>query len=245
MGSSASYPTNRPFAGKTDQIERQYEEFWRQATARADVEAYLKKTEGYEYPSNLPKWIKTSTPFTNWAGTSFAESKNALLVGNHSSFDIEQYPDAPEKAGMSMIHILGIPKAGIFNGVSLDSSNVFVVDEMIDLFKRSWTQSDFREAILNHQRARIEGQPRIGTEDPVGYSLAMQHYEELESRVHDLTVDDFAFGFHLWPDHSIGHLHLHIIAMPRAFRKFSTCAHDNKTKDALEVRDFIKSWSLI
>ncbi|KAI1770358.1 hypothetical protein F4818DRAFT_268239 [Hypoxylon cercidicola] len=241
MGSAASQPENRPFAGKIDQIRSQYTDFWSHETALADVEAYHNKSKTHVYPDHA-KWLKTTTPFTEWKGNVFAESQNARLVGNHASFDTVQYPGAPKKAGMSMVHILGIPKAGIYNAVALNGENVSIIDEMIELFKRSWPQPDFREAVLRHQQARIEAQNKAEP-NPEAYEAATNHLRELELMIDGLTIHDFTFGFHLYPDHSVGHLHMHIIATPQSYRQYSTDAHDLKTKDALEVRDFIQSLS--
>ncbi|CAJ2504698.1 Uu.00g120920.m01.CDS01 [Anthostomella pinea] len=228
----------RNFKGKTDKIKRQYELFWQQATAKADVDAYLNAVADHDYPK-LPKWISKVTPFTHWKGPCFAESDRALLIGNRASFDTVQY-DKPEQAGMSMIHLLCIPKTGIFNGVGLDSGSVSIIDHMVQLFKSAWTDAETRRGVLCHQREAIE---RRNQENPdeEAHATAMEHYGELEDMIDDLGPDDFHFGLHLWPDHSVGHLHLHVIAAPWACRQYSTSHHDKKTKDAFEVRDYIKS----
>ena len=66
----------------------------------------------------------------------------------------------------------------------------------------------------------------------------MQKLSELE---HDLrclsrefvTLDpergDFEFGFHAWPDSSVGHLHMHVFPKRNSLRQFSTREHDWKT----------------
>ncbi|KAI1079868.1 hypothetical protein F5B20DRAFT_590105 [Whalleya microplaca] len=241
--------TSAAFQGKTSQIAAQHARFWSHPEAHADVGAYALGSSGpvehvYGAPEPAAKWLKASTPFTSWKGPVLAESAGALIVGNRSSFDAGQYLEAPERAGMSIVHVLGIPRAGLFNGVSLNANSVAIVDEMVALFKASWASRPFREAVMAHQRRAIMGrfEETRGGSGWDAYGLALKHYMELESMVLDgLTADDFAFGLHLWPDHSVGHLHLHIIAMPYACRKYSTAHHDAKTKDAFEVRDFIKS----
>ena len=40
---------------------------------------------------------------------------------------------------------------------------------------------------------------------------------------------DFEFGFHAWPDSSVGHLHMHVFPKRASLRQFSTKAHDWKT----------------
>ncbi|KAI2609700.1 uncharacterized protein GGS25DRAFT_520503 [Hypoxylon fragiforme] len=232
----------RPFAGKTPAIREQYERFQSQTSARADVEAYRLQTPGHEYP-NLPKWVQAQTPFTSFQDRHgpediLGESAHALLIGNHASFDVAQYKRAPERAGMSMVHVLAIPKASLFNAVSLTRDTVSIIDEMIALFRRAWADRGVRDKVLAHQLGQIKAQ-HAAEANPNGYGVALKHYRELERTIHGLGVDDFTFGFHLWPDHSVGHLHMHVVATP--CRKYSTDAHDAKTKDALEVRDFILS----
>ncbi|KAI2633241.1 hypothetical protein GGS26DRAFT_590839 [Hypomontagnella submonticulosa] len=233
---------NRPFAGKSAKIREQYERFWNQPTAQPDVNAYLHKTSGYVYP-DIPKWLKTSTPFTEWSGPVLSESKNALIIANHSSFSTAQYKGNEGRTGMSMIHILGIPKDGIFNGVALNRSNVYIIDEMIKLFKDSWTHKPmFRQQVIDAQEAAINRQKKE-SRDSEAYKTAMRQFHELKGKAWCLKTDDFTFGFHLWPDHSVSHLHMHIIAMPRELRQYSTGIHDDKTVDALDVREYIQNRS--
>ncbi|KAH9886568.1 hypothetical protein F4778DRAFT_472265 [Xylariomycetidae sp. FL2044] len=236
------------FAGKLDRIESQYSSFWSQAAAAPDVEAYRRATPGHAYAKEAANWVVGTTPFTDWRGPSFAASERALIIGNRSSFDVGQYRGNPARAGMSVVHLLAIPRAGIFNGVALDAENVSILDHMIGLFEASWARPEVRRAVLAHQKAAIERQHQAQASAPGGdddrkeaYEAALAHYEELEGVVDSLGPGDFQYGLHLWPDHSVGHLHMHIIAAPYACRKYSTSRHDDKTKDAREVRDFVKN----
>ncbi|KAI0168987.1 hypothetical protein GGR52DRAFT_592760 [Hypoxylon sp. FL1284] len=244
MGSNTSKPSapNRPFAGKTSEIAAQHAAFQAQPAAAADVAAYRRGDATHAY-ADLPSWVRASTPFTAWAGADLAESDNVLIVGNHASFAAAQYPGAPERAGMSAVHLLAIPKAGIYNGVSLERGDAGLIDEMMSLFRRSWPDPAFRSAVLRHQADRVEAQGRASAEGLGGLECrtALGRLNKLSNKiVHGLTVDDFAFGFHLYPDHSVAHLHMHIVATRKSLRRYSTYAHDAKTKDALEVRDFIR-----
>ncbi|KAI1498978.1 hypothetical protein F5X99DRAFT_431090 [Biscogniauxia marginata] len=243
------YLTQRPhlqrtFRGKLPRIREQHAQFWAAGSgAAADVQAYLRGDAEHRYATGLPKWIAASTPFTRWAGPTFASSPSALLIGNRASFDAAQYHSGPSAAGMSMVHLLCIPRAGIFNGVALDEASVGIVDEMAALFREAWARPEVRVAVVRHQLAAIECRQRQ-VPDEAAYVTALGHWEELRRMVLDedaLGVDDFQFGLHLWPDHSVGHLHMHILAAPLAYRKYSTSHHDEKTKDVFEVRDYIKS----
>ncbi|KAI1472232.1 uncharacterized protein F4812DRAFT_407921 [Daldinia caldariorum] len=245
--------SNRYFAGKLERIQEQYEEFQSKPEAQKDVEAYLNQTEDHQY-AEYEKWIKQKTVFTdyNHAPAVLVEGENVLLIGNHNSFNTVQYPEDPAKAGMSMVHILGIPKKPLFNGVSLNHETVSVIDEVVSLFKECWEFPDFRDRVSDHQREAIESRTATGLSakqkagldnQPVleAGNKAIFNWEELAEQIDSLDFDDFTFGLHLWPDHSIGHLHVHIVATPDWCRRYSTLKHDEKTKDALEVRDFILS----
>ncbi|KAI0847331.1 hypothetical protein F5Y00DRAFT_263693 [Daldinia vernicosa] len=247
--------TNPLFSGKSERIGTQFVDFLRKPGALKDAEAYLNETKDHKY-GNHGRWIKENTVFTGYTGgpNLLAEGENVFLIGNHNSFDVTQYTEDPGKASMSMIHILGITKKNIFNGVSLDHNTVSVIDESIDLFKDKWETPDFRQKVLDYQKLAIE--KRI-TADSLARSEAeldprpaldagdeaISHWEELEAGIHTLKFDDFAFGLHLWPDNTVGHFHLHIVATPDWCRRYSTLKHDEKTKDALEVRDFVRGLS--
>lgn len=41
--------------------------------------------------------------------------------------------------------------------------------------------------------------------------------------------EDFEFGFHAWPDNSVGHLHMHVFPKKAELRHWSTKIHDKKT----------------
>lgn len=150
---------------------------------------------------------------------------------------------------MSFIHLLGVPKARLYNGVSLNRDSVKILDHMIEFFKASWQRNpEFRQKVLGHQRKEIKDlygkiEAPKSAADKEGLRLALKHCAELSREADALGPDDFQFGLHLWPDHSISHLHMHIIAMTPEMRKYSTTEHDSKTKDALEVRDVIMSQS--
>lgn len=180
-------------------------------------------------------------PRKEWEGTIFAQDDKAKIVGNYASFDVIQYRDRPQRAGMSMIHLLAVPTERIMNAVDLTAENVDIIDHMIQLFKDLWSRPDARRDIIKHQLAQIKTRGKQQDCNPADTNLAIRHFKELEADAYRLKPDDFYFGLHLAPDASANDLHLHIIAAPPKFRQYSTSKHDQKTKDAFEVRDFIRS----
>ncbi|KAK6820621.1 hypothetical protein PG987_015021 [Apiospora arundinis] len=246
------------FKGRQDRIKVQFADFWGNSKAQQDVNAYLRNDSNHPFPKpeDMPGWVKGQNVFTNYDKPTLAEDQDVMIIGNHASFDIAQYPKKTSPAGMSMIHLLGLTKKSIYNGVSLNESNVDVIDKIIELFSSEWAELGFRKKVLNHQlnainrlktealdaakKADTEAQKHEAEALAIqGHKLAKLHWDELERDIEGLEVDDFEFGLHLYPDNSIPHFHMHIIAMRKGMRKYSTSKHDEKTKDAREVRDYI------
>ncbi|KAK8008673.1 hypothetical protein PG991_011224 [Apiospora marii] len=250
------------FKEKKPEIQKQFKDFWSRPYAKEDVDAYYNKlgliekkdagahsnsviekedadahSEGrregpansvpyhYNKGGNLEgNWVKSSTAFTGYADDPknvdniFVSNKDVLIVGNFASFDIAQYPGNSSPAGMSAVHLLGLTRERIYNGVSLPKEKIHLLNDIKELFAESWT----------------------GNEE--GHELAKKHYKELEEEIHRLKVENFKFGLHLFPDHSVGHFHMHIVAMTPEMRQWSTSKHDMKTKDVDEVREAIQTF---
>jgi Scavenger mRNA decapping enzyme C-term binding len=62
---------------------------------------------------------------------------------------------------------------------------------------------------------------------------------EFANAIRELKSGDFVFGFHPHPEHSIGHLHMHVLPASSKFRTYSTKAHDSKTIPADVVVEVI------
>ncbi|KAK6208302.1 hypothetical protein LQW54_006925 [Pestalotiopsis sp. IQ-011] len=227
------------FKEKGDKIGHHYSRFWSQPSAVADVEAYLRKYQHHQYSpthERPEKWIRGSSHFQRDNLNQeeiLVENEYAVILGNRSSFDTSQYPNEPGRAGMSFIHVLGLSKQQIFNGVSLTRDNCGVIDDIISLFESSWGRGDpnnpFRLKVIEHQRGTIQNHEAIA---------AKGHYAHLHHAARSLEPEHFNYGLHLWPEQSVGHLHIHIVARPWEMRQYSTFAHDAKTVDAREVRAF-------
>lgn len=243
------------FRGKRKQIEKRYNDFWGQQTARADVEAYMNSEQEPNY-GYLDAGEKMPTlhgnRLANPADKRLAEGGGFFIIGVANAFDVALYHETPGRSAMSIVHLLAIPEARIFNGVSLTHQDVPTVEAMIDLFKEQWQSSrKFKESVLEEQWKAMERRRKeLANKDEVegtshaeaAFARAKEHYNRLAPMVLDgLTVDDFQFGLHLYPDQSQPHLHVHIVAAREDCRQYSTSKHDEKTVDAHEVLDFIRS----
>lgn len=178
-----------------------------------------------------------------WEKDIIVEDATAQIISNWAAFDVLQYLDRPASAGMSMVHLLAIPRVPILNGVCLTADTVHVIDDMIRLFQDAWARPEVRRIVLARQLDAIERRRVKVTEgEPFAnkaYQAALAHYKELESTIQSLDTKNFHYGLNLRPDNSADYLNLHIIAAPYEFRQYSTTEHDEKMKDAIEVRDFI------
>ena len=235
------------FRGKEKQIEAQYAEFWQQPHAKKDVDAFRERTPNHQFAS-IQRGLQEDTVLTNPSPESIlAENDECRIVCNLASFDVAQYVNQPRTASMSFIHILGVPKACLYNGVSLNCDDVVILDRIIQLFEDSWRKDEFRERVLKHQEQAIERRynsiKNRSNADEEGYDQALKHFEEPRKLI-PLNKGNFGFGLHLYPNHSISQLHVHIIATSKKMRQYSTTEYDAKTTDAGEVRDFISKQPL-
>ncbi|KAI4591874.1 hypothetical protein KJ359_012126 [Pestalotiopsis sp. 9143b] len=236
------------FKNKWSEIENNYGCFWSQPNAVADVEAYLRKYQHHQYDQAPQKWVKERSQF-QWDNLNpteiLAKNDYAVILGNRSSFDASQYPGAPGQASMSFIHVLGLSNKQIFNGVSLTQHNCVIIDQIIQLFESYWEDPNsgykFRDEVIDYQRKMFKSQEaRIRAQKPHDRAPNPAEYlDRLSKEALDLKAEDFNYGLHLWPEQSVGHLHIHIVARPWNMRKYSTLDHDAKTVDARDVREFI------
>jgi hypothetical protein len=235
------------FKGNREKIKEKYESFWSLPQAGGDVLAYHEGKSGHQFTpevTNADKWLQPNPRFTkeNLNRTEIlAEDDDATILRLFSSFSRHQYPAGSNRGSMSVVHLLVIPKARYFNGVSLNGQTVDIIDKMIALFKKNWAEKSFRDKIIEHQKILVI------SADPDGKNMettnrALERLAQLKDEICELDADkDFLFGLHLYPEHSVGHLHMHVFAKGQEFRQDSYPGHDKKTMDAMEVRDYIMS----
>lgn len=143
---------------------------------------------------------------------------------------------------MTFGHFLVIPKERVYNIV--DSAALVNDLELIREMKAHW--EDFvslrtnRQMLLERFRLAMDTQfkeciklagsnadlvARVKEE----FSFVVETFEQFSHRFLKLDKGDFIAGFHVDPDHSVGHLHMHVLPTPLRFREFSTTEHDEKT----------------
>ncbi|KAI4201522.1 MAG: hypothetical protein LQ346_002158 [Caloplaca aetnensis] len=194
---------------------------------------------------------KTDTFFSEYATHNapdliLSESAHSYIIGNLASYDSRQYPSAPpdkRPEGQAFAHTLVIPKARVYNIVdpAATADNCFLVREMRAHFLRFWARPDGKAKILARTKRALDEQDRKllassdNNNDSNGDSYAsvraavFDHFEAMKPAFERLREDDFLFGFHCFPENSIGHLHMHVFPHGEPFRAVSTKQYDWKT----------------
>ncbi|KAL9003451.1 MAG: hypothetical protein Q9188_003678 [Gyalolechia gomerana] len=172
------------------------------------------------------------------------ESPHSYIIGNVASYDGRQYPESPHgkpPEGQGFAHTLVIPKARVYNVVDPDatSNNCALLEEMRAHFIRFWNHEDGPAQILARTKRAMDDQDRKILSNSASPSTPV--YEQLRADVFDqfeaskpafenlVPERDFLFGFHVFPDNSIGHLHMHVFPHGEALREWSTKEYDWKT----------------
>ncbi|KAI4188844.1 MAG: hypothetical protein LQ346_005215 [Caloplaca aetnensis] len=167
-----------------------------------------------------------------------SETDHSYIIGNAASYDSRQYPDKPDSAGQGFGHCLVIPRQRIYNIVdpAATADDCFIIREMHRHFLDFWSKQVNRrkmlvcakQSILDQYTKMWEGPGRLGTEVAIKKKV-LSCYRAVKKKYLKLRPEDFIFGFHPHPTHSVGHLHMHVFPHAEKFREYSTKSHDCKT----------------
>ncbi|CAO1605339.1 hypothetical protein XANCAGTX0491_008860 [Xanthoria calcicola] len=219
---------------------------------KAFVHASLvgKGTEGFK------PWAKADTYFSEYAehypaSLILSESDHSYIIGNKASYDGRQYPLAltekrPE--GQGYCHTLVIPKARVYNVVDplATRDHCFVLKELRAHFYDFWSKMKNREAMLarahdalkERESALIHKGPRPAAYTDAVNAAVFSHFQRMKPAFLQLKAEeDFIFGFHVFPENTIGHLHMHVFPHDNDFREYSTRDYDYKTVPLQAILD--------
>lgn len=123
---------------------------------------------------------------------------------------LEQYaPDKATSAGMSLVHMLACPNARIYNAVSLNPDDGGLLERMKtkveELMDQEYNEEDpdnFKNKCLMALDAQMTGK--------VPSDLVDEYAKDKEAFKHTKS-SQMRFYFHIHPNHSVGHLHMHCL----------------------------------
>ncbi|KAL8660293.1 MAG: hypothetical protein Q9202_006704 [Teloschistes flavicans] len=243
-----------------DHYKKQRDEFRNDPRSAPELEAWRKQDNDFAY--NLLNGTQKSFEYADHNPREFILSESSLsyIIGNLASYDSRQYPLSPNDKrpeGQGFCHTLVISKARVYNVVDPDATanKCSLLKEMHDHFVTFWQHDQGKEKILARAKRAVDDQdkklrdapsPSSNSQstgsvyDDATRSSVFAQFNQLKDAFKKLQAKDFVFAFHVFPDNSIGHLHMHVFPHDEAFREFSTHVYDWKTvplQAVLEVEE--------
>ncbi|KAL8726833.1 MAG: hypothetical protein Q9166_006449 [cf. Caloplaca sp. 2 TL-2023] len=242
-------PTEEAFQACKDHYRQRRDNFRLDPRSASELLAWKRGVDDYDYQLLYLPYSKSGTFFSEYAihnppSLILSETSHSYIIGNTASYDGRQYPLAPtgkRPEGQGYCHTLVIPKTRIYNVVDPDAttSTCFILKEMCTHFLRFWATEEGKLAILTRARKAIEDRDNAlingNSERPSEYDNLTRNavFKDFERKQHEFMrlrgEDDFLFGFHVFPENSIGHLHMHVFPHDNSFREWSTKDYDYKT----------------
>lgn len=154
--------------------------------------------------------------------------------------------------GQGFGHCLVIPKKRIFNVVDPEATanNCSVLKELRDHWKKFWREGGADKILWRTRKAVCDQEIElVAMRDQANEKHKEQYYDskvtqevledfkEMGKEFRRLGVEDFLYGFHLFPDSTVAHLHMHVFPKHEEYRRFSTHAHDPKTVPLQAILD--------
>ncbi|KAL8946696.1 MAG: hypothetical protein Q9222_006939, partial [Ikaeria aurantiellina] len=198
-------------------------------------------------------WAKADTFFSeyelhNKPSLILSATKHSYVIGNEASYDCRLYPlrarweKRPEGQGFG--HLLIIPRKRIYNVVDPEATanGCFVLTELADHFKSFWESPRGPEMAAGRARdGNRSALNRMSLAEMRADYLVRDHVNEYYERSFPefigLKTDDFMMGFHVFPENTIGHLHMHVYPLKDSLRTYSTRDYDYKTVPLQAVLD--------
>ncbi|KAL8657728.1 MAG: hypothetical protein Q9226_001627 [Calogaya cf. arnoldii] len=206
-------------------------------------------------PPDYVEWEKADTFFSEYElhnprSLILSETQHSYIIGNNASYDGRQYPLAPtdkRPEGQGYCHTLVIPKQRIYNAADpkATENDCFILKELRDHFIEFWSSDSNKHAILDRAEQVLWDRHNIliqSDQRPLEYTPAvaravMDDFGLMKRDFLKLDAENFMFGFHVYPENSIGHLHMHVFPHNDTLRVVSTKTYDYKTVPLQAILD--------
>ena len=111
-------------------------------------------------------------------------------------------------AGCSLVHMLACPIERIYNAVNLRNTDTEILEHMKNTVLDLMTREDFKDKCLEQLDAKMT--PALVEVSSSSPNLATEYEIDKES-FRATGPDQMRFYFHVHPNHSVGHLHMHCL----------------------------------
>jgi hypothetical protein len=151
------------------------------------------------------------------------------IVNEQSPFP-ESYPgrarDPDNPASGSLFHLLLVPTTRIYNAVSLQASHLPLLHVMRARALKELGQGLPPELVFRTREALVRKLRKLNVPDDHVANWVTEFDTRVASFVDCDEAVQWGFFFHIHPDHTVGHLHLHCIPMNASLR--TNLVHDAK-----------------
>lgn len=124
----------------------------------------------------------------------------------------------------------------IFNIVDPEATtnDCALLREMKTHFVFYWSDPGHRRKLLHSvEDVFCKQNDKLGEKNQAEYKATsppvIEDYHEMAKKFLKLEANDFVYAFHPHPDHSVGHLHMHVFPKVESLRRVSSKQHDKKT----------------
>jgi hypothetical protein len=199
--------------------------------AQADMFRMQKPLEEVPAEWNLLQGMKcpmAKMPIFTW----FNET-NADCLGRTGLFSLylnhaPPYPEvAGERAGMAFGHFLAVPTERIYNAATLQPGDQNLIQHMKDKVCEWMDKKEFRTKVCIAMTNKYVGTLPECLRD--GFIRDLRIFEL------DTTGRDMDFYFHVHPNHSVGHLHMHCLTMNLLSPVFKMLEYKNVHADSVYI----------
>lgn len=181
------------------------------------ADKFRAQQSGEEVPEEWNLLRGMTSPWTKMPVFTYLNETGAPHVAQDESFILylndalpfpEMYPDHSERAGMSFVHLLAVPKERIYNAIALKRKDGPLLFHMKNQVIEWMNSRTFRSKLANMMT--IKYIPRLATKH-----MCKSFVEKLEYFLEHTSGKDLDFYFHVDPNHSVGHLHMHCLVMDK------------------------------
>lgn len=142
----------------------------------------------------------------------------SLYLNNAAPYP-ELFTD-PARAGMSFCHMLAVPTERIYNAATLRPGDQHLIKHMRDKVKELMNDMSFRADVASDMTKKYI--PMLTTE-----KLLQTFALQLEQLMYCTNGNSMDFYFHVHPNHSVGHLHMHCLVMEMTTGTFEMLRYKN------------------
>lgn len=165
------------------------------------------------------------TWFNETNAACLARTETFSLYLNHAPPYLEV---AGERAGMAFGHFLAVPHARIYNAATLEPGDQHIIKEMRDQVRAWMDTQEFRGKV-----SRVMTHTYFGN---LPDDLHNEFIRDLRTFELDTTGRDMDFYFHVHPNHSVGHLHMHCLTMNLLSPVFKMLEYKNVHADSVMAK---------